>query len=147
MSNYTFPRRKWYPVGKFDFDIPVEWFKQVGRLEEVDKYAPQMINEAVPILVANIKSEMSKHRRTGDMVNSVKVNKAGKRNKNGNYYAWVGPTGTDSKGVRNMEKLAHAEYGTKKQPPTPILTKALKDSEKAVLDKMQEVFTREVSKN
>lgn len=146
MSSYTFPRRKWYQVANFEFSIPSEWFKQLGRLEDIDKVAPQMINEAVPILEANIKAEMSKHRHTGDMVNSVKVYKAGKRNKNGNFYAFVGPYGKDRNGVRNMSKLAYAEYGTKKQPPTPILTKAVKDSEKAVLDKMQEVFSREVSK-
>lgn len=144
--NCTFPRRKWFRVANFEFNIPSEWFKQLGRMEDIDKVAPQMINEAVPILEANIKSEMSKHRRTGDMVNSVKVYKAGKRNKNGNFYAFVGPSGKDRNGIRNMSKLAYEEYGTKKQPPTPVLTKALKDSEKVVLEKMQEVFNREVSK-
>jgi hypothetical protein len=45
-----------------------------------------------------------------------------------------------------MEKLAWLEYGTKKQTPTPILTKAIKDSQSAVEKKMQEVFEREVGK-
>lgn len=132
------------PFISFDFNVSPEWLKQLGRMADIDKYAPQMINEAAPILVKNIKSEMAKHRRTGDMVNSVKLQKAGKRNKNGNYYAWTGPTGKDRNGVRNMEKLAHAEYGTTKQEPTSILTKAIKDSEAAVYDKMQEVFAREM---
>jgi hypothetical protein len=78
------------------------------------------------------------------MLNSVKKTKAGK-NKYG-YFATVRPTGVDEKGVRNMEKLAHAEYGTSKQVPTPILTKSIKDSETSVLNKMQEVFEREVKK-
>jgi hypothetical protein len=45
-----------------------------------------------------------------------------------------------------MEKLAHAEYGTKKQPATPILTKAINDSAPAVEAKMREVFEREIKK-
>jgi len=130
-------------MGKFDFQIPDSFLKQLGKLSDVERIAPKMIDEAMPILERNLKAELAKHKRTGDMVNSVRKTKAG-RNKYG-YYAVVRPTGKDRKGVRNMEKLAHAEYGTSKQPPTPILTKAIKDSENAVLDKMQEVFEREVN--
>jgi len=130
-------------MGKFDFQIPDSFLKQLGKLSDVERIAPKMIDEAMPILERNLKAELAKHKRTGDMVNSVRKTKAG-RNKYG-YFAVVRPTGKDRKGVRNMEKLAHAEYGTSKQPPTPILTKAIKDSENAVLDKMQEVFEREVN--
>jgi hypothetical protein len=145
-------------MGKFSFNISPEFIKQLGRLAEVEKYAPQMIDESMPILEKNLKSELSKHRRTGIMLDSVKKTKAGKT-KNGGYFAQVRPTGTSTEyigddgkrrqrkePVRNMEILAHLEYGTKEQAPTPILTKAIKDSEAAVLDKMQEVFNREVVK-
>lgn len=131
-------------MGKFDFQVDPEFLKQLGRMADVERFAPKMINESMPILEANLKSELSRHRRTGDMLDSVKKTKAGK-NKYG-YYATVRPTGKDQKGVRNMEKLAHVEYGTKKQPPTPVLTKAIKDSEAGVEAKMQEVFKREMEK-
>lgn len=131
-------------MAKFDFDIPDDFIKQLGKLADVDRIAPIMIDEAMPILEANLKKELVKHKRTGDMISSVKKTKAGKKNKG--YFATVRPTGNDSKGVRNMEKLAHAEYGTSKQPPTPILTKAINDSKQPVLNKMQEVFDREVQK-
>jgi HK97 gp10 family phage protein len=131
-------------VGKFDFQISPEFIKQLGNLADVDRVAPQMIDEAMPILESNLKKELSKHKRTGDMLNSVKKTKAGKNTYG--YFATVRPTGVDEKGVRNMEKLAHAEYGTSKQVPTPILTKSIKDSETSVLNKMQEVFEREVKK-
>lgn len=144
-------------MAKFDFEIPSEMFKQLFKLENIDEIAPKMINEAMPILENNFKSELSKHKRTGAMMDSVKRTKA-KATKNG-YYAIVRPTGEstkymDDKGVirdrkkpvRNMEILAHNEYGTSKEPPIPILTKAIKDSESGVLDKMQEVFNREASK-
>ena len=73
--------------------------------------------------------------------------------KSGGFYAVVRPTGTDSKGVRNMEKAVYLEYGTSKQKgsgrkdrqsPRPWVDKALNDSEEPVLNKMQEVFNREV---
>ena len=40
--------------------------------------------------------------------------------------------------------MVYLEYGTSDQAPTPILTKAIKDSETAVLNKMQEVFDRAI---
>lgn len=130
-------------MGKFDFVIPDDFMRSLGRLADVDKVAPMMIDEAMPILESSVKQELSKHRRTGDMVNSVKKTKT-QKNKAGNWYAVVRPTGVDSKGVRNMEKLAHAEYGTAKQRATPILTKAIADSQQAVQDKMREVYEREM---
>lgn len=130
-------------MGKFDFQISPEFLKQLGRLQDVDRVAPIMIDEAMPILETNVKRELSLHKRTGDMIGSVKKTKAGP-SKKGGYFAVVRPTGTDRNGVRNMEKLAHAEYGTSKQPATPILTKAINDSTPAVLEKMQEVFNREM---
>ena len=130
-------------MGKFDFEISPEFIKQLGRLADVDRIAPKMIDEAIPILLDNVKSETAQHRQTGDMYKSIKKTKA-KKTQKGGYFASVRPTGKDRKGVRNMEKMAYLEYGTKKQSATPVLTKALKDSENAVLNKMQEVFEREV---
>jgi len=130
-------------MGKFNFTVPADFIKQLGKLSDVDRIAPMMIDEAIPILEANVKSETFSHWQTGDMYNSIKKTKAGKT-KNGGYYANVRPTGVDRKGVRNMEKMGYAEYGTSKQSPTPMLTKALKQSESQVLEKMQDVFSREV---
>lgn len=130
-------------MGKFDFEIPADFIKQLGRLADVDKYAPQMIDEAIPILLANVKAETAHHRQTGDMYKSIKKTKA-KKTKKGGYFASVRPTGKDRKGVRNMEKMAYLEYGRKGQPAKPVLTKAIKDSQSAVERKMEEVFRREV---
>ena len=130
-------------MGKFDFEIPDDFIKQLGKLADVDRIAPQMIDEAIPKLLDSVKKETAFHKQTGDMYNSIKATKAGK-SKNGGYYATVRPTGKDKKGVRNMEKMVYLEYGTSDQPATPVLTKAIKDSEKAVMEKMQAVFNREV---
>ena len=82
-------------MGRFDFEIPNEFLKQLGNLADVDRIAPQMINEAMPILAENMKKGLASHRRTGDMIKSVKYTKA-TQNKYG-YYAVVGPTGKDRK--------------------------------------------------
>lgn len=130
-------------MAKFDFKIDPAFLKQLGKLADVDRLAPKMIDESIPILLDNVKKEAARHKNTGDMQNSIKKTKAAKT-KGGGYYAAVRPTGKDRKGVRNMEKLAYAEFGTTKQAPTPMLTKAIKDSENPVTGKMQEVFEREV---
>ena len=142
-------------MGKFDFEIDPAFLRSLGKLSDVDKYAPQMVNAAVPILEKRVKAELAKHRRTGTMIDSVKKTRA-KRTKDGAYIATVRPTGIatqyiNSKGelkerkttVRNMEILAHREYGTKKQAPTPILTKALNDSKSECERAMAEAFKKE----
>ena len=132
-------------MGKFDFQISPEFIKQLGRLADVERIAPKMIDEAMPILENKVKAEVGKHVVSGSLLKSIKISKA-KKTKNGGYYASVQPTGTDEKGVRNAEKMVYLEFGTKKQPPRPTLTKAIKDSEPAVLQKMREVFEKEVGK-
>lgn len=145
-------------MAKFTFNIDPDFVKSLGRMADVEEYAPKMIDEAIPILEKNFKAEALKHRDTGDMVQSIKSTKAGK-SKYGGYYAVTRPTGYASRGWKysrtkknagkqekllNMEKLVYLEYGTSDQPATPILTKAINDSEKPVMEKMQEVFNREV---
>ena len=111
---------------------------------DVERVAPAMLEESVPILESSLKKQYMKHTDKGDLVESVK--KTGvNRNKYG-YYICVRPTGKDRKGVRNMEKAAILEYGVEgRQPATPVLTPAVKDAEAQVLQKMQEVFDREVN--
>lgn len=45
-----------------------------------------------------------------------------------------------------MEKMVYMEYGARNSTAHPVLSKAINDSESAVLEKMQEVFNREVDK-
>ena len=132
-------------MAKFSFVVPPDFEKQLGALADVDRIAPKMLEAAEPILTRNIKKELLAHRRTAALEKSVKKTKT-RRDKYGAWEIIIRPTGKDEKGVRNMEKLAYIEYGTTKQTPTPILTKALKDSEAAVLAKMQAVYNEEIKK-
>ena len=90
------------------------------------------------------------------MMRSVKRTRA-KKTKNGGYIAVVRPTGQETKyltakgetkerkwPVRRMEIIAHMEYGTSKQAPTPILTTALNEVKDEALAIMQETFNKEV---
>ena len=145
-------------MAQFEFTVPTGFLMKLGQLSEVDKYAPKMIDESIPILVNEVKKSLEHHKRTGLMVKSIKATKAGC--KDGVYFAVVRPTGQSSKTmstsgkvymrpkpVRNMEIVAHIEYGTSTQDGTPFLTKAYKDAEPAVLKKMEEVFNREALAN
>jgi len=133
-------------MAKFEYEVPDDLLNELKKLgSAADEIASRMINGATPILEKQVKLESEKHRVSKDMYNSIKSTKAGPH-KSGGYYAIVRPTGSDSKGVRNMEKMAYLEYGTSRQPATPVLTKAINDSEQGVLAKMQEIFDREVGK-
>lgn len=115
--------------------------KDLSQLD-VDRIAPIMLEEAAPVLEENVKRHTALHRDTGALQKSVKRTKA-KRGKDG-YSIVIRPTGTDEKGVRNMEKAAYLEYGTSKQRATPVLSPAARESETTVCNKMQEVFEREI---
>lgn len=111
---------------------------------DAEKIAPAMLEESVPILENNVKSRIAAHKDTGALLESVKSTKA-KRTGEG-YSITVRPTGKDKKGIRNMEKACYLEFGTSKQTATPVISPAVRESEEAVAEKMQEVFDREVKK-
>lgn len=106
------------------------------------------VEAAVPIAESAMKSELEKHHRAkrdptyGEMAESVKATEP-KENEYG-AYAYIRPTGTDSKGVRNMEKLAYLEYGTVKQAGTPVMANIKSEIEKEVVNTMQKVIEQEV---
>lgn len=132
-------------MASFKVEVPDDFIRQLDKLADFDRYAPLMIEAAMPVLERQVKIEVSRHDVTGDLHKSIKSTKA-KKTKEGVYSASVEPSGKDRKGVRNIEKMIYLEYGTSRQPATPVLTKAVKDSEKEVLTTMQAIFDREVGK-
>jgi len=145
-------------VAKFSFETPVDFLKQLGKLSEIDKVAPKMIDGAMPLLTPKLIKEVGLHQGTGELQASIKATKA-KASPKGGFFATSRPTGesetmtgpngkvyTRKEKVRNMEKLAYLEYGTSKQAARPVMATVLKDSEADVLDKMQEIFNEECDK-
>lgn len=132
-------------------------FKEFEKLSNIDGVSEKMLKEASPIVVESMKSELKLHKQTSELVNSVKPTKP-KRNKNGDNVVIVRPTGKSTtmiaesgktyvrkKPVRNMEKLASLEFGNSHgQKPTSVIEKTVKSTENAVLDKMTEVYNKEV---
>lgn len=132
-------------------------FKEFEKLSNIDGVSEKMLKEASPIVVESMKSELKLHKQTSELVNSVKPTKP-KRNKNGDNVVIVRPTGKSTtmiaesgktyvrkKPVRNMEKLASLEFGNSHgQKPTSVIEKAVKSTENAVLDKMTEVYNKEI---
>lgn len=135
-----------------------EQLKNMGA--KFDEIAPQMIDEAAPILEESMKKKLINHKDSGDLIESIKVKKA-KPVKGGGYYGYVTATGIAKGKVykrarkkggysienyRNYQKMLALEFGTSKQDPTPFLQSTVNDAESKVIDKMQEVFNREVEK-
>lgn len=124
-----------------DFGID-EFAKELEELGELDRYAPDLLKAAAPILEKELKQAVSKEANrgyaTGDLKQSIQPMKPGK-NQYGHYIA-VTAKGKDRKGVRNNEKLAYLEYGTSKQEARPVISRAIKSSEQGCIEKMQERF-------
>lgn len=146
-------------MAKLDFEIPKAFYDQLGSLSDLDSVAPKMLTEASAILVDTMKSELSKHNRTAEMVNAVKADKPKFSQKHGGHFITVYPRGhskvyIDHTGkrrkrntkVRNIEKLIAIEYGNNGQAATPVIGKIIRKCENAVLQKMAEVYERETNK-
>ena len=125
-----------------------EFAKELEELGNVDKYAPELLNAAAPILEKNLRSQVKRETNrgyaTGDLASSIKAKKPGK-NAYG-HYVMVTAEGKDRKGVRNNEKLAYLNYGTSKQQARPVISNAIRDSEDACLEIMQKKFNEVAGK-
>ena len=138
-------------MGKFDFTVSEDFLKTLGKLSDIDKVAPQMISEALPTCSEYLRRgiESADHPYSkGQMVKSIQEGKPSQE-RNGAWKGVTRPTGKDSKGVRNMEKLAYYEYGTshhgvKHQPARPIMDRIKNDASLPAQEKMAEVFKREM---
>lgn len=131
---------------RFEFNVSTEFLKTLGRLSDIDRVAPDMIREALPICTDKLKQgiQSSDHPYSkGEMVKSIKEQEPSET-KNGGWRGITRPTGKDSKGVRNMEKLAYYEYGTSHQIARPIMDRIKNDAAAPAQAKMEEVFKKEM---
>ena len=131
----------------FDVSIDKDFMKSLGTLAQVERYAPKMIEEALPIVRDKLKAKIEQegHVEYGDLFNSIECSEVTKT-KNG-YIGNAFPQGKNRDGVRNAEALVYLEYGTSRQDSTGIITRTLISTRKDVEAKMQEVFEREALKD
>lgn len=154
-------------MASFDVEIPDDFFNQLNKLENSDDVCRKMLEESAPILEKSISDKIkATHVHTGDLYKSIKAGKPYHTSK-GYWVVGVHPEGkaqnqkksakvyknskhgrmTSGTSLYNADKLFYLEYGTSKQPPSPILQSATKNAEADVTEKMQEVYNREVDKN
>lgn len=139
----------------FDYDVSAEddLIRMIEKLGNTSEIAPRILTACTPPLVKAVKYHCSLHKRTGTMENSIKETKP-KENSRG-WMTCVRPTGKSTqyidehgnlqdreKPVRNMEIVAHMEYGTSKQGKTPVITAAVKDAREEVRAAMQAEYNK-----
>lgn len=116
----------------------------LDSLLDTEAIAKEALNESGKILEKRMKTEIrnaaNRGYATGDLALSI-CQTLPIKNGNG-YFVAVRPVGTDSKGVRNGEKLQYLEHGTSKQQARPILQKVASQSEKECIEKAQEVINK-----
>lgn len=133
-------------MGRFDFSFDEDFIKSLGALADVERYAPKMIDEALPIIEKRLVVNLQSHKISGDLIRSIKIKKC-KKVKNGGFFGSVFPSGKSEDGTSNAEKLVYLEFGTQHQPATGVLAKTIQETQDEVNAKMQEVFEREALKN
>lgn len=147
----------------FEFKMPQGLIDDLRKCSEIDRIAPLMLESAAPILkrhfVRNLNAVMKDP--TGELINSIKISKANKsksgiwgisvratgnatNRKTGTLKTYVGKSGKESV-YRNQQKLLSLEYGdSRHKTPKPFMQKTTNDSENEVINKMQEVYNKEV---
>ncbi len=150
-------------MAQFDVTGIDELMSSLEEMGNVEEVVPKMMDAGMEILQESVVKEASKHKDTGEMVASIKPTGL-TRTANGGYYMCTRPTGYaakkgkwknarkgkgEGKGhvrVRNMEKLVWLEFGVKGRPATPVITTAILNAQTRVVEKMQEVFNRELER-
>lgn len=130
--------------------------RTLKKLAKPEKMAIKAVDAAAPVLEKSLKREVDaattrrdkngKPYSTGELSKSIGRTKA-KENEMG-VFAAVLPMGTDSRGMRNAEKLAYLEYGVKShgQEPRPVRQKAVNSAKDECIKVMEEVVSSEVDK-
>lgn len=122
------------------FDDLMSDLESISRAE----IAEAMLKSGEKVLKPRVENAAAAYKESGDMAGSIKSTGV-KKNESGHYLV-VRPTGKDHKGVRNMDKMAYLEFGTSKQSPKFVLSRAVKSSEAEVLKAMEQAFEKAMDK-
>ena len=113
-------------------------------------FVKDALKQAAPTVEKEMKREISSHHKTkrdrtrGQLAASVKT--TGPKQVGSEWQVEIAPSGTDSKGVRNAEKLAYLEYGTSKQTATPVVTPVVARTEDRVVREIQTYIEKKLEK-
>lgn len=125
-------------MAKMNYKFDDSFFKFFDALsDEFNEVAEEMVTEGGKILLRNYKDELVRFKDTGDLLKSVDLRVYRRGSAALKHIAVVRPQKEDEK---NTAKLWYIEFGTKKQPPRPFITRMTRQSRKEVMAKMQEVY-------
>lgn len=152
----------------FRVEFPDDLMKQITKTAS-DETSRRILKESIPILAESVRNviqaEHSDPERgaSGELAKSITAFEPYKT-KDGTWIVSAAPTGkakgqmkkgkvfarskhgtmTSGQALYNSDKLFFLEYGTEKQDPKPVLQKATNIAYSDVVNKMQEVYNREV---
>lgn len=133
-------------MASFDLNFSDDFLSQL-LASDFEQIATEALAAAAPELEDSVERSLdsvtNKGYSTGTTAHSIKATKP-KKTKTDAFIVVARPTGSDKKGVRNMEKAAYLEYGTSKQAATPWLQNATNNAEASVLSKCQEIYNKAV---
>lgn len=131
-----------------------ELLRKLDVMADVDNIQKKMLKAAAPHLLNAVSRRLQEHKRTGNLIKSLKISRPKRTKKEKKYYVLIAPEGYDDRKLKNgnvnrvsnAQKMMALEYGTKKQTATPFISAATRDAEGAVVQAMRDVFEQEVSK-
>ena len=132
-----------FKMAEFSFLMDLD--KVFPKGIEDENLALNMIQAGQKVMQKSIKSAASKHRRTGNLVNSVKCSKP-VINSKGDAVGRVKFYGKDKNNMPNWCKGLWIEYGTVHQKAEPFVRPAIKSCESAVKAAMQKAFDQVAKK-
>jgi len=122
-----------------DFSASVDLSEIIPEALQDENLAKEMVKAGQQILQNAIKNNAQKYKKTGSMANSVKA-KAPTSSRNGGVVGSVTFTGKYKNGMNNAQKALWLDYGTKHINGTAFVRSAVKSSEGAISEALEQVF-------
>lgn len=122
-----------------DFSASVDLSEIIPEALQNEDLAKEMIKAGQKILQSAIKTTAQRHKRTGSMANSIKA-KAPTSTRSGGVVGSVTFMGKDKNGMNNAQKALWLDYGTKHINGTAFVRSAVKSSESAISEALEQVF-------
>lgn len=126
-----------------DFSASVDLSEIIPEALQNENLAKEMVKAGQQVLQNAIKNNAQKYKKTGSMANSVKA-KTPTATRGGDIVGSVTFTGKDKNGMNNAQKALWLDYGTKHINGTAFVRSAVKSSEGAISQAMEQIFNGKV---
>ena len=141
-------------MAKVKIQMPDEFLEKLAKLgDKTDVFIPEVLEAGGEVLLQQAKSNLSavvgrgtkkKSHSTGELIASLGLSPAMQTRDGSGWDVKVGFKEPRSDGSSNAKIAATLEYGKHGQPAKPFMKPAKVQSERRVVDVMQEKFREEV---